>query len=50
MKTKLLVVPKKAIHKLFQLMGHCPYLLRHNIRHLKVGWSKEKIIRVLETL
>jgi len=49
MKTKLLAVPKKAIHKLFQLMGHCPYLLR-KIRHLKVGWSKEKIIRVLETL
>ena len=34
--------------KLFQL-GHCPYLLG-KIRHLKVSWSMEKIIRVLETL
>ena len=47
MKTKLLAVPKKASRFSWATV---PTLLLRKIRHLKVGWSKEKIIRVLETL
>ena len=47
MKTKLLAVPKKA--SCFSWATVPTYWERLDI-NLKVSWSKEKIIRVLETL